>query len=436
MKNLKKLFVLFSAFSISGYGQTSSLPVEIDFKLEGLPDLKNKNELDNFIANAKSETIPKLLKMHECVQKTKLVTESYKEYKTLSFGKSRQQNILIIEASPGLPRDYQFNMNILDNFSALERHQSNAMSEIESFHYAMKLPENPTEEVIKSRLSIIDAKIENLMTKVASSAMSEDAFLFLIDRSRAALEKIRNENKEDLSFVLSQDCKNVPVSPVATYVTADLIEMSEGIGEMKAIVVQIRDRRHKMIDYLYNYHRYKLTSAYYQNLGDSLENLQDKITSVFATARLVEEMNGWWQGVLTRGLADNYQHLYLKYDETLRRLQATREKAHSYLDRVSLHKESPESMKIVFRQQVNNILSIIDRNIDKLVKSGWEGQFKQQQLMVDYMVGIQDKYVKECAPLLLDFKKNGTLIQNADQFHMAENWYENIINSCVTKRAN
>jgi hypothetical protein len=430
--NITFIVILISA-GLARAQDSNQLPVAIDFKVDGLPDLRNKAELDKFIATVKSDTMPKIITLNDCVQRTKIITESYRDIKLYGFGKIQAGNDLIIDAKPENPPTYAYDTNLLRNFTSLQKAQTDAMDKIEAFHSAMKLPENFTQVDIQSRLTTIDAKIEALMTSVADSASKEDAFLFLVNRSSELLKAISKDSFEDLKFILSDNCKNVPIAPVAAYISADLASMADGVNEMKTVVNEIRDRRHKMISYLYNYHRYKLTTAYYQGSTDQLTNLQDAILSVFATARLVEEMNGWWQAVNTKGLADRYHTLYCQYDEALRRLRATRGKAEAYLEKVDTIKDAPQAMKDTVKQQANSMLATIDRNINKLLKGGWEAQFNQQKFNVNYMLTNKELYVPQCESLLNDYKTHSETVKSNDDFHTSERKYFALINTCVAK---
>lgn len=436
---MRKRFIwaILTVFAPSAWADDLGLPpVSFDLKIQELPDLKNKGELDRFIANVKSDAMPRILRMNECVQKTRIVAESYRAIKQLGYGRDRKGGVLVINANPNLPSDYPYDMNLLQNFKALEASQAAAMDQIEAFHRAMKLPDSPTIDDIKTRLTAIDAKVEALMLSVAESSAKEDGFLFLTKRAKDGLSKIMKDSLADITYVLSDSCKEVPVSPVAVYILADFNLMADGINEMQTVITHLRDRRGKMISYLLDYHKYKLTSAHDQKVEDSLTTLQDRILSVFAGARLVEEMGGWWQGVITRGLADRYHTYYCQYDEALRRLRATREKAQGYLDRVDTLKDAPESMKASIRQQANSMLGTIDRNINKLLKGGWQAQFNQQKLMVDSMFGIKDQYVLSCLPLLEDYRNYAETVKTNDDFHTAENKFAVLIDSCVAKGSN
>lgn len=406
---------------------------EIVMRIEGLPDFKDKKSVDTFLSNLRSDTMPQLRRLHECLQKARFVTESYADLKKYGYGKTESGNTLVIDSKPELGAQYRYDTNILRNFASLKSVQDSAMKSIEEFHEFMKLPDNPSIEQIKSRLNSVDAKAAALSNRIAQATIKEDGFLFLLSQATDLLEKTSRENLPDINHVLGDGCKEIPLRPAVEYISYDLVLMAKGINEMQATVLQIRASRSKMVKYLHNYYRYKLTTAYYQAIGEDLSDLKDKILSVFATARLVEDMNGWWQRELTKGLADRYHTYYSQYEEPLRRLRATREKAQQYLEKIETYKDAPESMKSVYRQQALNILGIIDRNIDKLIKSGWQGQFEQQKSMLQFMMEYKDDYVDSCLPLLVDYNSYAEKVRSLEDFRIAEKKYAILIDSCVNK---
>ncbi len=405
----------------------------LDWQIEGIPS--SKAQLDIFLKNIKSDALPKFNRIHECVTKTKILMQTYFEIKKYGFGKTLTGQTLVIDASPKYPADYQYETNLVSNFSSLKTSEDAALTSIETFHTSMVLLPGATTGEIKARLTRIDVQISNLSSNLAKSAIREDAFLFLLENSANLLKVSSENNLSELEFLLSDQCKDVPVASVAIIVAKDVADMSSGIEDMKHFVIEARAKRRALVEYLYDYHRYKLTTAYYQNTTDALMSLRDQILSVFATARLVEEMNGWWASIVAMGLADHLHTLYCQYDEPLRRMRATREIAQQYLERVEVFKDAPEGMKAVYRGQALNIISSIDRNIARLVSGGWEAQFNQQKFMVDYMLTISDQYVDSCIPLLDAYKVFSPSVLTAEDFHGAEKKFQELTDTCIAKKA-
>ena len=404
---------------------------KIEWKLEGVP--KNEAELDVFLKNLKADTLPKFERVHECTRKTRLVFESYKDLKTLGYGLGRKENRLIIEADPSLGANYPYDYNYKRNFDALKVVQDKALAEIEAFNRQLKLPDNPSLNDVTTRLTKIDARVESLSQALASSTIKEDAFLAYVERSKDSLYYVMRDLEGDIKFILSDSCKDLPVSPVTFYVSNDLAQMVAGVDEMAAYIKAARNRRSNLVNYLYQYHRYKLTEAYANLRGEELTDLKNTILSVFAGGRLVEEFTVWWGSQVARGLASSLHTKYLQYEEPLRRLRALRARAESYLSKMDNIKDAPPSMKAAFKDQVNNVLRILDRNINDLVKGGWQYQFESQVLTVDAMIEISNEYNEACLPLLTRFKDMAPKVKTLEEFAGAEESFRKIVDTCVDK---
>lgn len=403
----------------------------ISFELEGLPD---KKDIGKFLDNLKSETLPKFEAMHLCVQRSKLITETYKTLKSYSFGQDRKGNILAIDADLTRSTTYPYDYSLVRNFASLKISQELAIRALEEFHLGLKLSDRAPLAEISARLTSLEAKTATLANEIASSAIREDAFLNLIENSDVMLKRILASTKEDFAYILGDKCKDVSISAVAVFIGDDLQRTLDGTEDMKSFIDTARKRRRAFFDYLYQYHRYKLTAAYAAATRLELTNLQETIFSVLATGKLVEEFNLWWQGVMKRGLADSLHTKYFQYEEPLRRLYATRETAQSFLERVEAYSDAPDSMKVKVQDQIRNTLRIIDRNIKGLESKGWLGQFEQQKLTIEAMYQIRERYLEACIPALEEYRRfSGTVIAKG-AFYLAEQRYAVAVDSCLDRK--
>ncbi len=398
-----------------------------------IPELPSKEGLDNFLQNLKSDTLPKFKALHQCVQKSRLITDSYRTLKDYGFGEQRKGNILILDANQNIPIDYKYDTHLTRNFESLKSSQDKALKAIEDFNQSLKLSEIENFEDIKSRLEGIDAQIAKLSSDLARTSQREETFIFLLEKSNENIRQSLSDSKDDIQFVLSDVCGSVPVSTIVGLIGNDLQKTIDGTEEMKSFIVTARNRRRAFVDYLYQYHRYKLTSAYAAYTHDELTNIQNKLLSVLATGRLIEDFTSWWSGVNRKGLADSLHTKYYQFEEPLRRLRATKEIAQSYLERVDAFKDSPESMKNVVRNQIKSAISVIDRSTQRLLEKTWKGQFEQQKLTVDAMLEIKDKLSPVCISKLAQFSILSQRIRSIDSFPLAEAKYADLIDQCESK---
>ncbi len=425
-----KKSILASALLISFPAFPQDGAPRFTFEIKDIPN--NKTELKNLIDIVKSEALPRYELLHSCVTTTRILTETYKDVKGQMFGLSRDANKPILEAPLGEPLDYPYDTNLLRNFELLKGTQSAALAQIKAFHQEMKIsPDAPIEEV-KAKISQLNGKVAELSNNLSQNAIKENIFLEVLNTDVRNLSDLILSSEDDLVFIASDKCKEVPSQSVALFLKKDFEEMKKNVEEMRAYVAQAREKRSRLVTYLTQYHRYKLTKRYSEITGQALEDLKNRILDVLAAGQIQTEFFTWWSNTTATGIADATDTLYLQYEEPLRILHSRAEAARAYIARIEAVPAAPESMKQTLRAQVQNRIDMLEKKAADLEAKGWAGQLKQQIFAVEFLDKSDKPYMDDCRQSLADYRK--MTVDSLETFRQAETVFYDIRKLCTTKR--
>ncbi|MCX6127526.1 MAG: hypothetical protein NTX25_00505, partial [Proteobacteria bacterium] len=353
------------------------------FTVKNLP--QSKAELDTFLANFRTSALPQIETLHTCPLTTKLVAENYRDLKSLFFGLERSGNKALLEADFSKALDYPFDSNLVRNFKILKESQTVALTYIKNFHDSMKISDSASLEEVKVKIESLNTSVASLSQSLVANAIKENAFLYILDDSIEQLKTLALNSQKDLEFLASDKCLSLSTHNLAVFLKKDFDEMQANVTEMREYLAESRLKRSKLVTYLTQYHRYKLTRRYGDITGQELESLKSQIIDVLAAGQLITEFYNWWSNAIVNGPADQLDTLYSQYEAPLRLMRARQEGARAYIARIEAVSNAPESMKAIIRNDIQVKIDLLEKSILGLEAKGWQGQLKRQLVGVEFL---------------------------------------------------
>jgi hypothetical protein len=426
MKNI----LIFSTLLIASLAFAEDAAPSFSFTIKDVP--KDKAELERFLANFKANVLPKISTLHSCVQSTRILAETYRDIKDEMFGLQLSGNKLLLEADFSKPLDYPYDRNLLKNFKLLQTTQKTALTAIEGFHNEMKIAQDAPMEEVKAKIEKLNVKVALLSDSLVKNAISEDAFLYVLNTAVDNLSNIALDSQRDLEFIVSPDCSDVPSQSLGAFLRKDFDEMGANVSEMRDYVSAARQKRSKLLTYLVQYHRYKLTARYTEITNKDLVEIRDTMIDVLAAGELLTEFHNWAFKNTINGAGDSLDTLYLQFEEPLRILRSRIEGARAYIVRFEAIKNAPESMKAILKSQVQNQISAFESQLATLEAKGWSGQLTRQIYAVEFLEKTDKPLPDDCRPALAAYRK--LTVTSIEQFRVAEDRFFDVRDLCNTNR--
>jgi hypothetical protein len=392
---------------------------------------QNEAELDAFLKKLRGQTLPQMDQIHTCYVLADHLADLYLKAKTDWLGTGTSPHVPIVLANEQDRAEFDF--NLLRNFAAISASEDELATELVSFIEQFRAADLD-KAAIRQKLQALDGGQLDLRDHLTRVSRRETLFLYLLDSAEKMLRSFEMNYQPQIDYLTGDKCQPSGADKFLAIFRKDLSQSLKEVERLKGYVLTLRPKRNLLIKRLFEQLRQRLLQRYADLNFENLSQVEHRLLDILRLDQLGAEMIQWWQDENSSGLADNRHLQFLQYERPLRDLRLLASQAYRYEQQIKALDGAPEESQQLYLNKLAAMQRTIERNLNHLESSGWQGQLNRQQQLNERRRAYPDRYSAACLAAVDEHLAASQDVVSIEMFRELEAQYQRVVELCRSTR--
>ncbi len=426
---MRAFFIFFLLFLNTGL----AIGQELKECIVPKPDGNNLAIVRASLENLRSQCIPKIKRIDQCLTRANLLTATTSDLLRKFRPQESPTPLLVSALAAGRSYSGAVDYNVWRNFRALELDYYKSLQAIEKFVKDSSPNPSADRQKIRDQIASIDRGYHTGIDLLRSLSTREYALLSFIEQARDDLLKSFEASKAEALWLAGPDCEMARTNIVAARVQASVQEFIADVDKIHAMVQSARSKRENLIKFAYAAVRSDLEDAYRLSLKRDLSGLSGKIAAIIHVHRLSTSFELWFTSISEDRDRNHLETTYLQFESSRRLYAADLIAAKDFRDRIRLVSGSYTDVGKPYLERLDSVINNLKSKVDRVEAKGWKGFLSSQKMLASRRLDIAEKYTPACVARLQNYIRRAERVQTVESYRSVEGLYMNATKNCMVK---